>query len=31
VFAQHAQNVANYIRCEPPPIEVGAPENSSEG
>ena len=31
VFAQHAQNVAVYIRCDPPPIEPGTEETVNEG
>ena len=31
VFAQHAQNVAVYIRCDPPPIEVVVPTTAPDG
>lgn len=31
VFAQHAQNVAAYIRCAPAPIDAATPVTSSEG
>ncbi|MEO6654396.1 MAG: hypothetical protein ABIP17_17290 [Ilumatobacteraceae bacterium] len=31
VYAQHAQNVADYINCDASPLDIGAADESSDG